>query len=97
MSKHHMPRVIAVLCITFLAVSGGYNSLASRADAQPQAAKSSRFFLETGHIVKGPFLEYWEQYGGLMQLGYPISEEMRETSPVDGKTYTVQYFERAEF
>ena len=28
-------------------------------------------------------------------LGYPLSEELPEISPLDGKVYTVQYFERA--
>jgi hypothetical protein len=57
----------------------------------------SRTFPETGKTVKGRFLEYWNQNGGLPQQGYPISEEMQETSDTDGKTYTVQYFERAVF
>ncbi|HYP19541.1 MAG TPA: hypothetical protein VEY08_05650, partial [Chloroflexia bacterium] len=35
--------------------------------------------------------------GGLPQQGFPISEEMQERSDLDGKTYTVQYFERAVF
>ena len=32
-----------------------------------------------------------------MQQGYPISDEFTETSAMDGKPYTVQYFERAVF
>ena len=56
-----------------------------------------RTFPETGHTVGGPFLDYWSGHGGLVQQGYPISEEMQERSPLDGKTYTVQYFERAVF
>jgi iron complex transport system substrate-binding protein len=31
------------------------------------------------------------------QQGFPISNEFQEKSPLDGKTYTVQYFERAVF
>jgi hypothetical protein len=31
----------------------------------------------------------------LASFGYPISEELREVNQADGKTYTVQYFERA--
>lgn len=58
---------------------------------------SSRLFPETGKTVRGMFLEYWNTHGGLMQQGYPISEEMQEQSPTNGKTYTVQYFERAIF
>ena len=57
----------------------------------------SRTFPETGHIVKGDFLQYWDSHGGLAQQGYPITEEMQEVSDTDGKTYTMQYFERAVF
>ncbi|HEX8228908.1 MAG TPA: cupredoxin family copper-binding protein [Chloroflexia bacterium] len=61
------------------------------------AQGNSRTFAETGKTVKGRFLEYWNQNGGLAQQGLPISEEMQEVSETDGKTYTVQYFERAVF
>ena len=61
------------------------------------AQGNSRTFPETGRTVKGRFLDYWQQNGGLAQQGYPISEEMQEKSDTDGKTYTVQYFERAVF
>ena len=43
------------------------------------------------------FLDYWNQHGGLAQQGFPISDVMGEVSDLDGKTYTVQYFERAVF
>jgi hypothetical protein len=65
--------------------------------AQAQLQVTSRTFPETGQTVKGRFLEYWESNGGLMQQGYPISPEMQERSEIDGKIYTVQYFERAVF
>ena len=54
-------------------------------------------FPETGKTVSGKFLEYWRSRGGVALQGYPISEEFTEVSPLDGKTYTVQYFERAVF
>ncbi|MGA7730779.1 MAG: hypothetical protein WCD37_05855 [Chloroflexia bacterium] len=57
----------------------------------------SRTFPETGKTVTGIFLEYWDKNGGLAQHGYPISELMDEVSPLNGKTYIVQYFERAVF
>ena len=62
-----------------------------------QAQSNSRLFPETGKTVKGRLLDYWNRNGGLAQQGYPISEEMQERSDTDGKTYTVQYFERAVF
>jgi hypothetical protein len=54
-------------------------------------------FTETGKRVGGRFLEYWQKNGGLAQQGYPISEEFEEKSELDGKSYRVQYFERAVF
>jgi hypothetical protein len=55
-------------------------------------------FTETPHTVGGKFRAYWEKNGGLAQQGYPISGEFQEMSGLDaGKTYTVQYFERAVF
>src|SRR5881227_2243848 len=73
--------------LAVLAVPCGY--------AQGQA--DSRTFNETGKTVSGRFLQYWEAHGGLAQQGYPISDEFTEVSALDGKRYTVQYFERAVF
>lgn len=56
-----------------------------------------RTFKETGKTVCGKFLQYWQQHGGLMQNGLPISNEFPESSPLNGRIYTVQYFERAVF
>ena len=56
-----------------------------------------RKFAETGHSIGGVFRTYWEANGGLAQQGLPISDELQETSPADGKPMTVQYFERAVF
>jgi hypothetical protein len=58
---------------------------------------NSRYFEQTNHSVGGVFRKYWEEHGGLQQQGYPISEEFQVASALDGKTYTVQYFERAVF
>ncbi len=53
------------------------------------------YFSQTGHNVGEPFLKYWRAHGGLGVYGYPITEAFQEKSELDGKTYTVQYFERA--
>jgi hypothetical protein len=55
------------------------------------------YFPETGHTLGGPFLGHWQNTGGLPVYGYPISEEVTEVSPTDGKEYVVQYFERNRF
>src|SRR3954447_25650800 len=54
-------------------------------------------FKETGKHLGGIFLQYWNSHGGLAQQGFPISEEFTEKSDLNGKTYKVQYFERAVF
>jgi hypothetical protein len=65
-----------------------------------------RYFPETGHAVKGRFLGYFRAHGlsladpgvsereSLALFGYPISGEIEQRLE-DGRTYTVQYFERA--
>jgi hypothetical protein len=54
------------------------------------------FISEAGHHIAPEFVAYWRQ-GGLLLYGYPISEAFREPDQHDGKTYLVQYFERARF
>ena len=54
-------------------------------------------FPATGKRLGGRFLQYWNTHGGLAQQGYPISDELMERSDLDGKSYRVQYFERAVF
>ena len=54
-------------------------------------------FKETGKSVCGKFLAYWKAHGAVAQQGFPISGEFKEVSDVNGKPYTVQYFERAVF
>ncbi len=67
------------------------------APGQTPSADNPFKFNETGKTVGGKFRSYWTQNGGLSQQGFPISEEFQEKSNLDGKTYTVQYFERAVF
>lgn len=64
---------------------------------QVQANATAAYFPQTGHSLGGEFLTYWTNNGGLAQFGFPLSEEFLEKSPYDGKTYTVQYFERNRF
>jgi hypothetical protein len=70
---------------------------AAGAPNQVASASAPRLFPETGKTLGGRFRAYWESHGGLAQEGFPISNEFQEKSELDGKTYTVQYFERAVF
>jgi methionine-rich copper-binding protein CopC len=64
---------------------------------KPNTTAGSVLFKETGKRLGGRFLTYWNAHGGLAQQGLPISDEFQEKNDLDGKTYTVQYFERAVF
>jgi len=86
--------VLVVACLTAGYFAGNNHLLASRAAV---AADECQTFAQTGKQVCGRFLEYWRANGGLAQQGLALSEEMQEKSDIDGKTYKVQYFERAVF
>ncbi|MHB1133247.1 MAG: VanW family protein [Chloroflexota bacterium] len=51
----------------------------------------SRHFAATGHNVSGPFLTFFDRWGGIDAFGYPRTEAFVE----DGRE--VQYFQRARF
>ena len=95
---------IGVIAVLALAVAGlllvmpraGYSAGAAQL-AAPPAQGDSHYFPETNHTVSGKFWDYWQAHGGLAQQGYPISDEFTEVSDLNGKPYTVQYFERAVF
>lgn len=60
----------------------------SFSSAQPcHAQVDEEFFQETGHWIKGDFLEYFYRYGGLEVFGYPITE------PFIDQGVLVQYFQ----
>ncbi len=63
----------------------------------PRSGNDQRYFAETGHNLGGAFRAYWEAQGSLAQFGLPMTESFAERNTDDGKSYTVQYFERARF
>lgn len=94
-------RVLSVFGLIALLASCSFGYLAGRTDllapARITAADNCQTFTETGKTVCGVFLTYWRDHGGLAQQGFPISDEMDETSGTPPKTVHVQYFERAVF
>ena len=96
-----MGRIIALVGIVALVVGGAAGYWAGgRGFLAPGGATAQQecfTFSETGKTVCGRFLEYWRQNGGLAQQGLPLSEAFEERSGIDGRVYTVQYFERAVF
>ncbi len=74
--------------------------LAMVAVSSPQAASAQggeQCFNVPGisQCIRGRFLQYWTQNGGLAAFGYPITAEYQEQTP-DG-VFTVQYFQRNRF
>jgi len=67
-----------------------------RGEAPRSCANSlCRTFPETKHTVKNVFYDYWFNHGGVAAFGYPLTEEFDlPTFDGNGKTFTVQYFER---
>ena len=88
MNRLHLWQRAGLALVCALPIAGALTS---------HAADSARTFTETGKTVSGPFLSYWDSHGGVAQQGYPLTGEMSESSPLNGKPYTVQYFERAVF
>jgi Zn-dependent protease len=78
-------------------ILGRLGALLTEPGPPAQPKEGYTFFPETGHNVSPTFLTYWQENGGLALFGYPITEERIEKNPIDGKEYTVQYFERNRF
>ncbi len=63
-----------------------------KAPALHIVGSSARTFEITGHTLNEPFLDFWEQNGGVEALGYPVSEPLWEY--IGNRVLLVQYFER---
>lgn len=80
------PRMIVILVLVSL------TTLLLPPGAQAQVPEQC--FAETEFCIRGPILDYWQQYGGLATFGYPLTELRTEITP-DGWTIPVQWFQRA--
>ena len=91
-----MKRLLLPLTLALVLTSG---AVFAPWQARPAAATdpSCVTFAETGYDLCGRFLTYWQDHGGLAQQGFPVSDLFSEQSSTDGRTYQVQYFERAVF
>jgi hypothetical protein len=90
----HCALTLALLVALAFPGTGG---LAPGADAASATGAACDTFPETGMVVCDRFLDYWRANGRLAQQGLPLSPLFTEISPTDGKSYLVQYFERARF
>lgn len=75
---------------------GRLNTPATRVTPFPSSADRN-YYSETGHSLSFGFKTFWNQSGGLPVFGFPLTEEFNEQNRDNGKTYTVQYFERQRF
>lgn len=93
--KRSLLITVSVFVLLIISLAAPITSITARADSNCQ------YFAATAHSICGRFLQYWNSHGGLAQQGYPISEEFTEQNAAppagDGKTHTVQYFQRARF
>jgi hypothetical protein len=79
-------RLAGVLLVLFLTLGQG---------GVGQAQANTRCFAETGHCIAGTVRAFWERHSGLPVFGLPITP-LRE-GQVEGRSYQVQWFERARF
>jgi hypothetical protein len=84
MKKHIHTVILATLTILIATTIGIFEP--------KRASAAQRCFVETNQCMDGRIAEFWEQNGGLAVFGYPIGPQ--EQTTVDGKTFTVQRFER---
>ncbi len=95
---------LGLLLVASRATSGaaGGGGGAARGTRAPTATRSPvagatagrECFPQTGHCAEGALLAAWRATGGLRRHGAPLTGE-REEALADGRTYTVQYFERS--
>ncbi|HWE63322.1 MAG TPA: sialidase family protein, partial [Chloroflexota bacterium] len=61
---------------------------------QPQTTRTQMFFKDTGHLLTGEFLHFWQTQQGSTLLGPPISEAYRDQNgDGSGRKYLMQWFE----
>ena len=82
-----MPRWLMILALVLIGLP------AHRSDAQT----SRQCFSETNQCIEGRFRQYWEQNGGLLVFGFPITAAANEVNRDTGQTYLTQWFERNRF
>jgi hypothetical protein len=79
----------------------GYGTTPAQPDnhgrvAAPSGTAAIRYFASTGHTLRGAFLRFWQQQGGLAVFGAPITEVFRSANgDGTGRAYQMQYFEHA--
>src|SRR5687768_18488456 len=86
----------ASIGVLLLAVVATLFMLPGRLVASPPPPQA-QYFKETGHSAQNWYWQFWKNTPDALRiLGYPISEPfVQESFTEPGKTYRVQYYERA--
>jgi hypothetical protein len=83
-------KVALILAVVLCLLTSGF--LTASVQAQDS---DSRYFPETGHTVRGPYLQkYNEAKDPLLMFGYPITDEFVDPAPPNIHS---QYFQKARF
>lgn len=89
--EHYVTLTLLGSILTQHRTDGGFRWLHASPDPERD------FYPESGHTLGGAFRSFWQNHGGLLVFGYPISEEFNEINRATGQVYLVQYFQRARF
>src|SRR6266496_2619110 len=89
--------MLALMSIGLIVFVVGVVLLIPQGQSSAQSDNTCRTFSETGKMICGKFLAFWQKNGALSIFGYPISNPFQERNVLDSKEYQVQYFERAVF
>jgi polysaccharide biosynthesis protein PslG len=86
----------ALMAVLLVVLMAPLLALPRGADASPPPPQAS-YFQETGHSAQNYYWQFWKNTPDALRiLGYPISEPfVQESFTEPGKSYRVQYFERA--
>lgn len=79
--------------VVLVILMAGASGIIAPTRAQVDPGVPVVYFPQTGHYLRGQFLSFWQQNGGVPIFGYPITEEYQRNN--DKKI--VQHFERARF
>lgn len=69
---------LVVLSVVWLAPPPPIPPNHQAAMAAPRDCCGARYFVQTGHNLSGPFLRFYNTYGGLDAFGYPRTEPFRD-------------------
>lgn len=84
--KRNVTRALPILIVAVLAVVV-VSALAMKTDVSAQV----RYYAQTGHIVREPFLSYYLEHGEVTTFGYPLTDAYRTHDDT-----LVQTFQRAQ-